>query len=54
MAELVRADVEFPVGQALIFKHHRHRVWRALHLLLEQMVDTLVQRIFPLRPVPFH
>ena len=54
MAELVGADVEFPVGQSLIFKHHRHRLRRALHLLLEQLVDTLVPWIFPLRPVPFY
>ena len=54
MAELVGADVEFPVGQSLIFKHHRHRLRRALHLLFEQLVDTFVPWIFPLRPVPFY
>ena len=54
MGELISSEVEFPVGERLPFEHHRHRLRRALDLLLEQLVDTFVPWIFPLRPVPLH
>ena len=42
MRQLVGACVEFLIGQLLISEDDRNRLWGALYLLLEQLVDALV------------
>jgi len=38
----------------LLFKYHRHRLKRLLHLRFKQLVDTALLRILALGGVPLH
>ena len=54
MSEPISPLIQIPIREGLHPEHHGHRLRCALHLLLEQLMDTFVLWIVPLRPVPFH
>src|SRR5258708_3751018 len=52
--QLVRAPVQLPVTQLLLFIHCRHRFRPSLHLLLKQLVQTLFSSLCHFRIVQLH
>ena len=55
MRELVRATVEFAIGQRLLLEHHGHLIGSSPGLLFDQVVQThILLGIHRGRVVPFH